>query len=238
MDLPGNPEVPALLDFIREGDLLRRTTIARGEADVHTVEHLTATLSAFGIDNALIELDAPEPPFMDGSAKPFVELVQAAGVVDQQAVIEPYCIPRPLSFRLDDAEIVAIPSKTLRVSFFFSSDEPLLRTQSASFEVTPEAFAHEISPARTFCFFRELEWLLGRGLLRGGSLASSVVIGRKAIINNSLRFDDEPVRHKILDFIGDISLLGKPVAGHFLASRAGHRVNAAFGLFLRKELSL
>jgi UDP-3-O-[3-hydroxymyristoyl] N-acetylglucosamine deacetylase len=147
---------------------------------------------------------------------------------------------RPLVFECPEAgaEVVALPSADFRVTFFYSSPFPLLRRQTASKVITAATFRTEIAPARTFCFVDEIDALLRGGLIRGGSLASAVVIGRKAILNDSLRFPDEPVRHKILDFVGDLALLGRPLLGHFLAWRSGHRANAAFGTYLRKELGL
>ena len=215
---------------------MRRTTIAHGDARVFTIEHVLAAAMALGIDNMTVEIDTEEPPFLDGSALPFAEIFTKAGITALDSPVAPLVVPRPLVFHDGDAEISALPSDDFRVTFFYASDEPLLRNQQADFVITPETFAREIAPARTFCFFHEIEQLRTRGLIRGGNLSSSVVIGRKAIINSSLRFEDEPVRHKILDFIGDIALLGRPVQGHFLASKSGHRVHAAFCNFLRKEL--
>lgn len=236
IDLQGAPEIPATLDSIGSEELTRCTRISAGGAQVHTVEHVMAAAYALGIDNLIVEIDATETPFLDGSAKPFVELLESAGVVEQQTPVKEVRVKHPLAFRLGSAEVVALPSELLRVSFFFTSDNPLLRTQSASFVITPESFTHEIAPARTFCFIDEIEQLSRCNLIRGGSLASAVVIGRKHILNDSLRFANEPVRHKILDFVGDLALLGKPVKGHFLAWRSGHNVNAAFGNYLRKEI--
>ncbi|MCX7626725.1 MAG: UDP-3-O-acyl-N-acetylglucosamine deacetylase [Candidatus Sumerlaeaceae bacterium] len=235
IDLPGAPEIPANFESLAQEDLLRRTTLRWHEAEVHTVEHFLAAAYVLGITNLRIELDGSELPFLDGSAQPFAQFLLDAGVAEQEATIETCAPSRPLAFRFDHAEIVAMPATDFRVTFFFSSENPLLRTQSATFVVTPESFIREIAPARTFAFFHEIESLRRRGLIRGGSLASAVVIGRKAILNNELRYSDEPVRHKILDFIGDLALLGKPVVGHFLAWRSGHRANAAFVRFLRKE---
>lgn len=237
-DLPDSPEIVACLGNLVPDDLLRRTTIRSGNATVHTIEHIMSAAHGLGVDNLLVELDAAEPPFLDGSALPYVRMIREAGIVAQDSDARVVRIPAPLAFRDGDSEISALPSETLRVTFFFSSENPFLRTQAAGFVIDPETFAAEIAPARTFCFFEEIENLRRQGLIRGGSLSSAVVIGKKSIINESLRFPDEPVRHKILDFIGDLALLGFPVAGHFLAWRAGHRVNAAFGQFLRKELAL
>ncbi|MCX7718294.1 MAG: UDP-3-O-acyl-N-acetylglucosamine deacetylase [Candidatus Sumerlaeaceae bacterium] len=237
-DMRGAPDIPATLDSVMAAELQRRTTLAVGEARVHTVEHILSAAYGLGIDNLIVELDGPEPPFLDGSAKPFVEMIESAGVCELNSPVQAVALPHPVAFSLDDADYSALPSEHLRVTFFFASDESLLRRQSASLIVTPDVFARDIAPARTFCFFREIEALQRAGLIGGGTLASAVVIGRKAILNESLRFADEPVRHKILDFIGDLALLGRPVAGHFLVARGGHRTNAAFGQFLRKELGL
>lgn len=235
-DLPGSPAVPASLAFLAHDDLLRRTTLRAGSTEVHTVEHLLSAMHVLGVTNARIELDGPELPLLDGSSLPFVDALMSAGLVEQEAVVPILAARRPLAFTHEKAEYAVVPATDFRVTFFFTSAEPLLRSQSASFVITPESYAAEIAPARTFAFFQELEMLRRRGLIRGGSLASAVVIGRKAILNPSLRFPDEPVRHKILDFIGDLALLGCPLRGHFLAWRAGHRANAAFATFLRKEL--
>ena len=235
-DLPGTADIPATLDHIVTTDALRRTALACGDADIHTVEHLLASAYACGVDNLVVEVNGPELPFIDGSAQPYVELLNEAGIVQQTRPVDEVLVDDVLVFRDGKAEIVVLPSREFRVTFFYTSDHPLLRRQSATVGVTPGTFAAEVAPARTFCFFSEIEELQRRGLIRGGNLSSSVVIGRKSILNNSLRYPDEPVRHKILDFIGDLALLGKPVKGHFLAWRSGHRTNAAFGLYLRKEL--
>jgi UDP-3-O-acyl N-acetylglucosamine deacetylase len=238
MDLAGAPEIPATLDAVVASELERRTTLAAGGARVHTVEHILSAAYGLGVDDMIVELDGPEPPFLDGSARPYVELMQASGLRDLPSTVEPVALARPLGFNFGEAGYTVLPSQDFRVTFFFASDEPLLRRQTAGFVITPESYGREIAPARTFCFFREIEALQRVGLIGGGTLASAVVIGRKAILNESLRFADEPVRHKILDFIGDLALLGKPVTGHFLVARGGHRTNAAFGQFLRKELGL
>ncbi|MCX7019888.1 MAG: UDP-3-O-acyl-N-acetylglucosamine deacetylase [Candidatus Sumerlaeota bacterium] len=237
-DLPGAPVIPATTDTFAPDELLRRTTLSHENARVCTVEHLLAAVYALGVDNLLIELDGPEPPFLDGSAVMIANLIELAGMLSQQSPCKSAAISHPISFTLGDAGIAAVPSEELRITFFFASQHPLLRRQSASWIITPETFTSQIAPARTFCFVDEIDALLRDGLIRGGSLASAVVIGRKTILNNALRFPDEPARHKILDFLGDLALLGSPVKGHFLVCRGGHRVNAAFGQFLRKELGL
>jgi len=236
-DLPGSPEVKAELDSLSDGDLFRRTTLRRGDAEIHTVEHFLSAVWVFGITNLRVEVTASELPFLDGSALPFVDAISRSGVEEQEGELEVLSPLEPLAFAFNGAEISVVPDTKLRVTFFFTSSQPLLRSQSASFVIAPETYKQEIAPARTFAFFEEIELLRKRGLIRGGSLKSAVVIGRKSILNNSLRFPDEPVRHKILDFIGDMALLNCHVHGHFLVWRSGHSANAAFAKFLRKELA-
>lgn len=236
VDLPGRPEIPGRLENLVADALLRRTTLAVGDAKVFTIEHVLSAAAGLGVTNLRIEMNAAEPPFLDGSALPYADALQTAGIAEQGVEALVARIEKPLVFADGDAEIVALPSETFRVTYFFSSAEPLLRSQSATVELTAENYMKQVAPARTFCFFHEIEQLRRANLIAGGNLQSAVVIGRKGILNNHLRFPDEPVRHKILDFVGDLALLGATLRGHFLAWRAGHRVNAAFALHLRKEL--
>ncbi len=237
-DLPGSPVIPVSYDYLAMEELDRRTTLRTSAAAVHTIEHVLSALVGAQVDDAIIKVTAAEPPFLDGSSLPFSQMIEQVGVVGTSMEVTPVAIPHPMAFVHGDAEVCAIPSAEFRVSFFFTSEHPNLRMQSQTLPVTPEDYAADIAPARTFCFFEEIEALRMAGLIKGANLASAVVIGRKGIINDSLRFPDEPVRHKILDFIGDMALLGAPLQGHFMAWRAGHRVNAAFGMYLKKELNL
>lgn len=237
-DLPGAPIVPATYDFLAAEELDRRTTLKTPDASAHTIEHVLSALAGCGIDDALVKLDGPEPPIMDGSSLEFVRGITDANIITSDIPAEPIVIDRPLSFLYEQAEISVIPSPDFQVSFFYNSDHPNLQEQSYTTVINPEIYRTQIAPARTFCFFEEIEALYKAGLIKGASLACAVVIGRKGIINDSLRFPDEPVRHKILDLIGDIALLGRPIQGHILAWRAGHKVNAAFGMYLKKELNL
>jgi UDP-3-O-acyl N-acetylglucosamine deacetylase len=230
--------IPANYEHLAIDELDRRTTLRTADAAVHTIEHVLSALTAAAVDDAVIKVDAAEPPFADGSALPYTQLIRQVGITPHNEMVKPIVIHRPLAFRFRNAEICAIPSAEYRVSFYFTSNHPNLRSQAHSFHVTPEAYATDIAPARTFCFFEEIEQLRSAGLIKGANLASAVVIGRKGIINDTVRFPDEPVRHKILDFIGDMALLGSPLQGHFMAWRAGHRVNAEFGMYLKKELNL
>jgi len=239
VDLPGSPTIPANYASLDAEKLARQTTLAANGAAVHTTEHLLSAATGLGVTDLLVEIDCEEVPFADGSALPFVQLLQQAGLSETGGnAPAPLVIPRPLVYREGGAEVVALPSRDYRVTFFFTSNHPRLRSQSATYAISPETYIREIAPARTFCFFEEIEQMQKMNLIRGASLTSAVVIGRKAVLNESLRFPDEPVRHKILDLVGDLALLGAPLQGHILAWRAGHRVNAGFGRYLQKELNL
>lgn len=238
VDLPGKPVLPVSYENLVLEELERRTTLRANGATVHTIEHVLSALAAAEVDDVNIELDAAEPPFLDGSALPFADMIKDAGVVESTEALSPIVIERPMAFSFGGSEVCVTPYNGFRVSFFFTSAHPNLRSQSHTIDITPDAYYREIAAARTFCFFEEIEQLRRAGLIRGANLSSAVVIGRKGIINDSLRYNDEPTRHKILDFIGDMALLGRPLRGHFMAWRAGHRVNAEFGMFLKKELDL
>lgn len=240
MDLDGTPIIPVTYDHLAQEELDRRTTLRTTEAAVHTIEHVLSALTGCGVHDATIEQNAPEPPFLDGSALPFANAIKTTGLTPSQgqSPLHPLIIPHPITFAIDGAEFSALPDPGFRVTFFFTSDHPALRAQSQTIAVTPDTYLADIAPARTFCFFEEIETLRQANLIKGANLNSALVIGRKSIINNTTRFDDEPVRHKILDFIGDMALIGRPLQGHFLVWRGGHRVNALFGKYLKKEFNL
>lgn len=241
VDLPDAPAIPVSYDYLAVEELDRRTTLRLpGGTAVHTIEHVISALAGCDIDDAYIDVTAAEPPFLDGSALPYARAIIAAGSAPSAGdqPLQRLILTTPITYLSDGAEISAIPSAELRVTFFFTSNHPALRSQSQSFAITPEVYLAEIAPARTFCFFEEIEMLRQANLIKGANLSSAVVIGRKSIINDSLRFPDEPVRHKILDFLGDISLLKTPVQAHYLVWRGGHRHNALFGKYLQKELNL
>jgi UDP-3-O-[3-hydroxymyristoyl] N-acetylglucosamine deacetylase len=217
-------EIPAALEYLTRLDYA--TTLSRGGAAVATVEHVLAALSGMGVDDCIVEVDGPEMPIMDGSAAPFVILVHEAG-------LKPHPTARLYLKLLRSIEVVRggkwvriTPADRLRVTYTIGFDHPLLRRQAASLRVTHDNFATEIAPARTFGFLREVEMLRRSGLALGGSLENAIVIGETGVLNNKLRFEDEFVRHKILDALGDLSLLGRPVLGHVEAWRAGHALHA------------
>jgi UDP-3-O-[3-hydroxymyristoyl] N-acetylglucosamine deacetylase len=218
-------EIPATLDNLARMD--HATTLSRDGVSVGTVEHLLSALSALGVDDVQVEVDGPEIPILDGSAAPFVILIHEAGVRPLQA-------PRRYLKILDTVEVVRggrsvrlSPADHFQVSYTIGFDHPLLRHQSISFKITPETFVEEIAQARTFGFLSDVEALRRGGLALGGSLENAIVIGESGVLNNTLRFEDEFVRHKVLDAIGDLALLGRPVVGHLKASKAGHALHAA-----------
>jgi UDP-3-O-[3-hydroxymyristoyl] N-acetylglucosamine deacetylase len=218
-------EIPASVAHL--GQLDHATTLSHDGVSVETVEHLLSALHALGVDDVLVEVDSPEMPVMDGSAAPFVILLHEAGLRPQKAARQYLKILRPVEVVRGPKWARLSPSDHFRVSYTIGFEHPLLRHQSASFRVAPDSYAEAIAPARTFGFLREVEMLRKAGLARGGSLENAVVIGETGILNNTLRFEDEFVRHKILDAIGDLALIGHPLVGHLEASRAGHALHAA-----------
>jgi UDP-3-O-[3-hydroxymyristoyl] N-acetylglucosamine deacetylase/3-hydroxyacyl-[acyl-carrier-protein] dehydratase len=190
-----------------------------------------------GIDNLNIELDAEEIPNGDGSSLPVMSTLQKAGIVEQDAEKQYIKVDRPVYYRQGDVTLSILPSDELRVSMTIAYDHVAIGTQYASYTITEDTFAREIAPARTFCFLREVKMLQEKGLIRGGSLESAVVIGDDTILNDELRFPDEFVRHKILDLIGDMYLLGRPVKGHVVGVKGGHEKNVLFSKQIRDTMA-
>ena len=222
----GHHEVPAMVQNLAGIQLA--TGLAREEVSVETVEHLLAALVSMGIDNVIVELNSPEVPIMDGSAAPFVYLIQEAGV-QRLAVPRKYLkIIRPVAISRGDKRIALYPSDHFKVTYSVSYDHPLLRHQSRTLLMNEESFVEQIAPARTFTFLKDVEMLRQNGLALGGSLDNAIVLGETGVLNHSLRFEDEFVRHKILDAIGDLALVGYPVIGHLVAHRAGHALHTEF----------
>lgn len=202
------------------------TVLGKNGLSVSTVEHLLAAVTALEIDNLHIDIDGPEVPVMDGSAAPFVELLLGAGLRSQSRSRRYLALRQPISLTEGDKRISMIPSRFFRISFEIAFDHPCISVQNRSVKVSPELFRRDIAPARTFGFLREVEYLKANGLALGGSLDNAVVIGDDRVLNpEGLRFQDEFVRHKILDSIGDFSLLGFPLLGHIKSYRAGHDMN-------------
>ena len=233
----GEVRIPALVEHaVAAADLVRATTLVHEETTVHTVEHVLAALYGMGVTNCLIRLEGGEPPVAGcASSLPYVEMLDRAGVRDQGLPATYYKITRPLSLTLGDAEITAVPADDFRVSFEIEYDEPLIGRQEASFEVRPWVFRKEIAPARTFALMRDVEGLRRQGLALGGSLQNALVFNDGVLEGGqSQRFPDECVRHKILDLLGDLALLGMPLQGHVHARRSGHAANVEFTRLLAK----
>ena len=224
IDLHGHPELKPRVDQIT--DLVRATTIQVGHAKLHTVEHVLSALHGCGIDNVLIEIDASEPPIMDGSARPFVQLIQQGEPVEQDADREYFVLTDTVSVARGNSSIIALPYDGLKITCT-SADDRGIHTQHLSLVIDPEVYAAQVAAARTFTIYEDIEELIKLGKIKGGSLDCAVVIkGDKIISKEPLRFADEFVRHKILDIIGDILLLGVPLKAHIVATRPGHAVNA------------
>jgi len=229
----GGVEVPASVANV--GAISYATGLAHDRATVETVEHLLAALVSSGIDNVLVELNTPEVPIMDGSAAPFIYLIQEAGVRRMATPRRYLKVLRPITLSRGDKRIALYPSDHFKVTYSISFDHPLLRHQARTMRITEETFVEEIAPARTFCFLKEVEMLRQNGLALGGSLDNAIVIGETGVLNSALRFDDEFVRHKILDVIGDLALVGRPIIGHVVAHRGGHALHTAFASRVLEE---
>jgi UDP-3-O-[3-hydroxymyristoyl] N-acetylglucosamine deacetylase/3-hydroxyacyl-[acyl-carrier-protein] dehydratase len=267
-DLPGNPWVPADIDHVT--DLSRGTTLEQGEAKVCTVEHVLASFAGLQLDNVIVELDSNEPPVGDGSAKPYVDKLLEAGLERQDADKFYLEIDTPMAYSEPDrsVDLVVTPSDDLRITFMIDYKNPALGTQYTSLVDLEKEFVEEFAPARTFCFLSEVEMLKEAGLIKGGGLHNAVIIydsdggqvevdrirkaldlkdeafvGKTGIINDiPLRFYNEPVRHKTLDLLGDLFLIGVPIKGHVLAARSGHKANVALArkmhqLYKKKKIA-
>ena len=222
-DLYGKPEVKPLVENVTE--LVRNTTISSGHAKIHTIEHVLSALTGCGVDNAVVEMNASEPPILDGSAKLFVNLVQEAEPVDQEAEREYLEITEPLSVTSGNRSLIVLPYDGLRITCT-SADDRGIHTQHLSLDIDTETYISQIAPSRTFTIYEDIEELLKLGKIQGGSLDSAIVIkGDKILSKEPLRFQDEFVRHKILDIVGDMTLLGKPIRAHIIAVRPGHYLN-------------
>lgn len=262
VDLDGHPTIPADVDYVFH--TRRGTSLKNGEAEAHTTEHILAALYGMGIDNALIELDGPEIPILDGSARPFVEAISRVGIVEQDAIREYYTLRENMAFEDEEkqVEMLAVPTQggEFRLTVMVDYHSPLLGTQHASMYHMGE-FEKEISGCRTFVFLRELIQLVNAGLIKGGDVDNAIVmcdtdiseedqdklastfnrdkselekVGIGMLNNVKLQFENEPARHKLLDIVGDLALVGKPVRAHILAARPGHAGNVAFAKLIKQ----
>jgi UDP-3-O-[3-hydroxymyristoyl] N-acetylglucosamine deacetylase len=229
----GGVEIPAVVDNV--AGMQYATGLCRDQASVETVEHLLAALASLGVDNVLVELDHSEVPIMDGSAAPFVYLINEVGVRTLPVARRYMKILRPIALSRGDKRIALYPSDHFKLTYSISFDHPLLRHQARTLRITEDTFTEDIAPARTFGFLKEVEMLRQHGLALGGSLDNAVVLGETGVLNPHLRFEDEFVRHKMLDAIGDLALIGYPVIGHVVAHRAGHALHTAFAAKVLQE---
>ena len=213
------------------------TTLSKEGYDIQTVEHLLAALAGLGIDNLIIEIDSAEVPIMDGSAAPFVFLLQEAGILEQPVPKKYLKIRRSIQVGTNEKFIKIIPSDELQVTYTIDFKHPLINKQQTHYPFSEANFIKKISRARTFGFLNEVKQLKKAGLIKGGSLDNAIVIGDYHILNGGLRFEDEFVCHKIIDFIGDLYLLGQPIIGHVIAHKAGHGLHSLLVKKLKKYLS-
>jgi UDP-3-O-[3-hydroxymyristoyl] N-acetylglucosamine deacetylase len=226
-DLPGKPDVPALFNMVVDTSLA--TVIGQEGAIVSTIEHMMASLAGLSIENAIVELDAYEMPIMDGSAGVFTDMIKEAGIKTLEMPRYYFIINEPIELEEDGKFVGMYPSPTIKLSCSIEYDHPLIQKQEYEVELTDESFEKEISRARTFGFLHEIEYLKRYGLARGATLETGIAIDKDEIMNKEgLRYKDEFVRHKILDCIGDFSLLGIPILGRIVAHKSGHAFNQAF----------
>ena len=236
LDLYGKPTIKASIDYVE--DLVRSTTVADGHTKVHTVEHILSAINGCSIDNILIEMDASEPPIMDGSSKYFVNLIQEAEPSEQNADKSFYELKKPVSVSKGSSSIIALPYEGFKITCT-SSDDRGVHTQHLSIDIDIDSYITHISAARTFTVYEDIEELISLGKIKGGTLDSAIVIkGDKILTKEPLRYKEEFVRHKILDIIGDITLLEAPIKAHIIAVRPSHALNAQLTRKIKEQLIL
>lgn len=228
IDLPGQPVIPATVEYVLDTE--RSTTLGLANIRVHTVEHVLAAIRAYEIDNLCIEVSNIEPPIGNGSSDVFVEMIENAGLEEQEQDVSIVKLQNPVYYSEGDIHLVAIPYDGYRISYTLNYPESvILKSQNHSVLVNPENFKQQIAPCRTFSLYKEVAYLMDRGLIKGGSLDNAVIIKDEVVFSkNGLFFSDEMVRHKILDMIGDLSLIGFNFHAHIIALRSGHGTNFAF----------
>ena len=236
IDLPHKPLIPAQVQYVSDTHFCTR--LKANKASVMTVEHLLSALSACGIDNALIEVEGPEIPVGDGSARMFVDLIEQAGIVEQDAPKRYFTLSQPVFWSDNEIHLFAVPNFEMHVSYTLHFPRSVLfRSQYFSLPVRQELYKHEIAPCRTFSFYEEIAPLIEKGLIKGGGLENALVIKEDRVFNpGGARYPDEMVRHKILDLIGDLSLIGGSLKAHIIAIRSGHTSNIAFAKMLQNFL--
>ncbi|MCM8795137.1 MAG: UDP-3-O-acyl-N-acetylglucosamine deacetylase [Candidatus Omnitrophica bacterium] len=226
IDLPQRPKIKASIDYLLDSvHAPRRTSLGKDYVQIHTVEHLMSALAGLGIDNLYVELNNNELPALDGSSLEFLRAIKDAGIVEQEKEQQYFRLKEPIFVQDRDASIIALPSQEFTVSYTLSYNHPLIGTEFLEININPQTYEKEIACARTFCLEDEAKDLLLRGLGQGANYENTLVVGRKGIIKNKLRFPDEFVRHKIADLVGDLYLVGIPLRAHIVALRSGHLTN-------------
>jgi UDP-3-O-[3-hydroxymyristoyl] N-acetylglucosamine deacetylase/3-hydroxyacyl-[acyl-carrier-protein] dehydratase len=234
VDREGKPEIEARVENVIETN--RSTTIGRGNVKVHTVEHVLATFAGYGIDNVIVELDANEPPIADGSAREYCKMIESAGVVSQPEKRDPFTVTEPIELQMGETEMAIFPDDVFKITCT-SADKQGRFTQFFSVELSPKTWERDIAHARTFCFYEEIEYLIKNGLIKGGSLENAVVVRDDAVLTTEpLRYANEFVRHKILDIIGDLSLIGRPLCGHLIAVKPSHTANCELARLITSQM--
>lgn len=230
IDIQSKPEIPAIIDNVVPDESYRRTTLSSPEgARVHTVEHLLSAIYALEIDNLIIEIDGDEVPFTDGSALPYAETLLSAGLVSQPQERDILTLSSPLLYKeKPDVSVTALPWEEFAITFYVDYPNPVVGKQALHLKITPETFLQEIAPARTYVFESDLDEIRSLGLAKGGDLDRAIVIGEDKILNEPLRFKDEIVRHKILDILGDLALIGKHIKAHIIGKKSGHLAHLNF----------
>jgi UDP-3-O-[3-hydroxymyristoyl] N-acetylglucosamine deacetylase/3-hydroxyacyl-[acyl-carrier-protein] dehydratase len=234
VDLDGKPEIEARVENVIETN--RSTTIGKGNVKIHTVEHVLATFAGYGIDNAVIELDSNEPPIADGSSREYCKMIEESGIVPQPERRESYTVSEPIEFQAGETEMAIFPNDGLKITCT-SADKQGRFTQFYSVEVSPKSWERDLAHARTFCFYEEIEFLIKNGLIKGGSLENAVVVRDDAVLTTEpLRYTNEFVRHKILDILGDLSLIGRPLHGHLIAVKPSHSANCEMAKLISAQM--
>ncbi len=238
IDLPSKPVIPATVEYVQ--DTSRNTTIGIGNTKVHTIEHVLAALSAYKIDNLVIQVDGPEPPVGNGSSDVFLRLIEEAGLEEQSALKPILGIKEPIYYSKDSIHIVALPADEFKISYTLHYPKiASIGSQYHSVVITPESFKNELSECRTFALYQELKMLMDAGLIKGGSLDNAVVVHEEAIFSKEgLKFPNEMVRHKILDVVGDLSLVGFSINAHIISICSGHASNVAFAKKLLNHITM